>query len=173
VPRSIQAANFAGSECVSGQHAQPCGRCVGAALLDLAHRLANEKIRDLRPAAERNQLLRSARPTPDHLHRCLDALLRRHRTAADLINLTGATTNRPRGAKSQQPYERGERTLGTGTKGRQPTRELQQCCCAPSISDGPDPPGNCLRARQHEHRHRTPVRFGRRTTAAVALAPHT
>jgi len=32
-----------------------------------AHPLANEKIRDLRRAAERNQLLRSARPTPDHL----------------------------------------------------------------------------------------------------------
>jgi hypothetical protein len=42
-----------------------------------------------------------------------------------------------------------------------------------SMSDGPDPPANCPQGRQHEHRHRTPVRFGRRTTAAAALAPHT
>jgi len=33
-----------------------------------AHPLANEKIRDLRRAAERNQLLSSARPTPTTYH---------------------------------------------------------------------------------------------------------
>src|ERR1019366_2396962 len=62
---------------------------------------------------------------------------------------------------------------GPGPKVGNPRVNYSSAAAHRACQDGPDPPANCLQARQHEHRHRTPVRFGRRTTAAAALAPHT